>query len=42
MDFELYPTVTLRSRSFNILPATREMFIQALICNLKVEYVSPE
>jgi hypothetical protein len=45
MDFELYPTVTLRSRSFNILQAPRGMFIQALNRNLnlqrfKVLYVS--
>jgi len=45
MYFELYPTVTLRSRSFNILQAPRDMFVQALNRNLnlqrfKVLYVS--
>lgn len=37
MDFELHPTVTLRSRSFNILEAPREMFIQALNRNLNLQ-----
>lgn len=37
MDFELYPTITLRSRSFNILQAPREMFIQALNRNLNLQ-----
>lgn len=37
MDFELYPTITLRSRSFNALLATREMFIQALNRNLNLQ-----
>jgi hypothetical protein len=45
MDFELYPTITLRSRSFNALLAPRDMFIQALNSNLnlqrfKVLYIS--
>ena len=45
MDFELYPTITLRSRSSNVLVAPREMLIQALNKNLnlqrfKVLYVS--
>jgi hypothetical protein len=45
MDFELYPTITLREGSFNVLVAPREMFIQALNKNLnlqrfKVLYVS--
>jgi len=37
MDFELYPTRTLRSRSFNALLAPREMFIQALNRNLDLQ-----
>ncbi len=37
MDFELYPTITLRSRSFNVLIAPREMFIQALNRNLNLQ-----
>jgi hypothetical protein len=36
MDFELYPTVTLLSRSFNALCAPREMFVQALNRNLNL------
>ena len=45
MDFELYPTITLRSRSSNVLVAPRVMLIQALNKNLnlqrfKVLYVS--
>jgi hypothetical protein len=45
MDFELYPTITLRSRSFNVLQSPREMFVQALNSNLnlqrfKVLYIS--
>jgi hypothetical protein len=45
MDFELYPTISLRSRSFNVLQAPRELFIQALNRNLdlqryKVLYIS--
>jgi hypothetical protein len=45
MDFELYPTITLREGSFNVLVAPREMLIQALNKNLnlqryKVLYVS--
>ena len=30
MDFELFPTLTLRPRSFNALVAPKELFIQAL------------
>jgi hypothetical protein len=37
MDFELYPTITLRSRSFNTLLAPREMFVQALNRNLNLQ-----
>src|SRR5512136_572445 len=37
MDFELYPTITLKSRSFNILHAPRELFIQALNKNLNLQ-----
>ena len=37
MDFELYPTIALRSRSFNALLAPRETFIQALNCNLNLQ-----
>jgi hypothetical protein len=37
MDFELYPTITIRSRSFNILQAPRELFIQALNRNLNLQ-----
>jgi hypothetical protein len=37
MDFELYPTITLRSRSFNALTAPREMFIQMLNRNLNLQ-----
>ncbi len=37
MDFELYPTVTLRPRSFCALIAPREMFIQALNRNLNLQ-----
>jgi hypothetical protein len=37
MDFELYPTISLRSRSFNALVAPREMFIQALNKNLNLQ-----
>jgi hypothetical protein len=37
MDFELYPTISLRSRSFNILQAPRELFIQALNRNLDLQ-----
>jgi hypothetical protein len=45
MDFELYPTITLREGSFSVLVAPREMLIQALNKNLnlqryKVLYVS--
>ena len=37
MDFELYPTISLRSRSFNVLQAPRELFIQALNRNLDLQ-----
>lgn len=37
MDFELYPTITLRSRSFNAVIAPREMFIQALNSHLNLQ-----
>jgi hypothetical protein len=37
MDFELLPTVFLRSRSFNVLQAPRELFIQALNRNLNLQ-----
>jgi hypothetical protein len=37
MDFDLHPTVTLRSRSFNALLAPREMFVQALNRNLNLQ-----
>jgi len=37
MDFELYPTITLRSRSVSALLAPREMFIQALNRNLNLQ-----
>ena len=45
MEFELYPTIILRPRSFNALLAPREMFVQALNSNLnlqrfKVLYIS--
>ena len=37
MDFELYPTISLKSRSFNVLQAPRELFIQALNHNLDLQ-----
>ena len=37
MDFELLPTVSLRSRSFNVLQAPRDLFIQALNRNLNLQ-----
>ena len=37
MDFELLPTVSLRSRSFNVLQAPREMFIKAINQNLNIQ-----
>jgi hypothetical protein len=37
IDFELYPTINLRSRSFNVLQAPRELFIQALNRNLNLQ-----
>ncbi len=45
MNFELYPTTMLRSRSFNALVAPREMLIRALkrhpgLQRFKILYVS--
>jgi hypothetical protein len=37
MDFKLYPTISLRSRSFNVLQAPRDLFIQALNRNLNIQ-----
>jgi DNA polymerase I len=37
MDFELHPTVSLRSRSFSVLQAPRDLFIQALNKNLNLQ-----
>jgi hypothetical protein len=37
MDFELHPTVSLGSRSFNVLQAPRDLFIQALNRNLNLQ-----
>ncbi len=37
MDFDLYPAITLRSRSFRSLVAPRELFIQALNRNLNLQ-----
>jgi hypothetical protein len=37
MDFELLPTISLRSRSFNVLQAPRELFIKALNSNLNLQ-----
>ncbi|NPV63318.1 MAG: hypothetical protein HPY61_11970 [Methanotrichaceae archaeon] len=37
MDFELYPSITLRPRSFNALVAPSELFIQALNRNLDLQ-----
>ncbi len=37
MDFDLYPTITLRSRSFNALLAPRDFFVQALNRNLNIQ-----
>ena len=37
MDFELLPTISLRSRSFNVLQAPREMFIKAINQNLNLQ-----
>ena len=37
MDFELYPTIILRPRSFNALLAPKEMFVQALNRNLNLQ-----
>jgi DNA polymerase I len=40
MDFDLYPTITLRSRSFNALLAPQEMFVQALNSTLNLQRFS--
>lgn len=37
MDFELYPSITLRSRSFNALVAPSDLFVQALNRNLDLQ-----
>ena len=37
MDFELYPTIILRPRSFNALLAPKEMFVQSLNRNLNLQ-----
>jgi len=37
MDFELHPTVSLKERSFNILVAPREHFIEMLNRNLNLQ-----
>jgi hypothetical protein len=37
MDFELHPTVSLKERSFNVLVAPREHFIQMLNHNLNLQ-----
>jgi DNA polymerase I len=37
MDYEILPTVTLRSRSFNALATPRELFILALNRNLNLQ-----
>ena len=37
MEFELLPTVSFRSRSFNVLQAPKELFIQALNRNLNLQ-----
>jgi hypothetical protein len=37
MDVELYQTITLRSRSFNVLQAPLELFIKALNQNLNLQ-----
>jgi hypothetical protein len=37
MDFELLPTISLRSRSFNVLQAPREMFINGINQNLNLQ-----
>ena len=37
MDFDLYPTITLRSQSFNALLAPRELFVQALNRNQNLQ-----
>ncbi|NPV63257.1 MAG: hypothetical protein HPY61_11635 [Methanotrichaceae archaeon] len=38
MDFELFPTITLRPRSFNALATPKELFIQALNRNLDLQH----
>jgi hypothetical protein len=37
MDFELHPTVSLKERSFNVLVAPREHFIEMLNRNLNLQ-----
>ena len=37
MDLELHSTIALRSRSFNVLLAPREMFVQSLNRNLNLQ-----
>lgn len=37
MNSELYPTITLRARSFNILQAPKDTFIKALNRNLNLK-----
>ena len=37
MDFELHPAITLKSRSFNVLQAPRDLFIQPLNHNLNLQ-----
>lgn len=38
MNFELYPTITLRSRSFNALVAPTEILIRAFKRNLNLQH----
>ncbi len=37
MDFELHPTVSLKERSFNVLVAPRQHFIEMLNRNLNLQ-----
>jgi hypothetical protein len=37
MDFELHPTVSLKERSFNVLVAPRDHFIEVLNRNLNLQ-----
>ncbi|MDD1757937.1 MAG: hypothetical protein LUQ22_04310 [Methanotrichaceae archaeon] len=37
VDFELHPTVSLKEKSFNVLVAPREHFIEMLNCNLNLQ-----